>query len=159
MEKWYEFEPPDNSYKIEFPEKPIYRPETSIVDYGKLEIDVYLHESSKANPENYTYFVAKTVYPDTMIKMYSGDIDAFFNSSIQGSVNAVHGEIITQTEIELNGIPGRKVRIDYQKGEAVITMRIYLDGSIGYIVQTVTATNNDFNLAQNRFFESFEINY
>jgi hypothetical protein len=69
----------------------------------------------------------------------------------------VHGKLLSEKIIQINGFPGREARIDFRDGLAVITMRAYLVKNKMYILQTITETKKDFNKSIGKFMDSFKL--
>jgi len=148
-----------SDFKILFPQKPEEQTQTVNTALGKLNIDTYIYEvPDSKKDDNLMYMFAQTAYPDTAINSDKKDLlDKFFRGSIDGAVNNVHGKLLSETVIQLNGYPGRKVRIDFKDGLAVINMGFYLVKNKLYMSETITETKNDFNKSIDKFFNSFSL--
>lgn len=158
-DNWILFESVDYGFKVEFPKEPTPNPQTVNSEIGMLKMNIFMYDASKDKKDNnLVYMVNSTEYPDTLINSNkTEELDNFFRNSIDGAVNSVHGEILSERVITLNEFPGREARIDFQNGKAVITMRLYLVKNQLYIIQTITETKKDFNLSIKKFFDSFEL--
>jgi hypothetical protein len=154
---WYLLKSKDFGFEIEFPKEPKFTKQTSIFEYGKQDFNIFLVELGNDKDDNITYFACKTIYPDSLINTYKTNIDDFFNSSIQRSIESVHGKKILDKVISYKDSPGREVKIDFKNGEAVMTMRIYLINNSAYILETITRTEKDYNKSQTKFFDSFKL--
>lgn len=154
---WVLLEKPN--FKVFFPKKPEEQTQTVNTAVGKLKIDSYMYQvPDDKKDDNIMYMLAETTYPDTAINSDKKNlIDKFFRGSIDGAVNNVHGKLLTETIIQLNDYPGRKVRIDFKDGLAVITMCSYLVKNKLYITETMTETKNDFNKSIDKFLNSFSL--
>ncbi|TDW96723.1 hypothetical protein [Dinghuibacter silviterrae] len=146
-------------YSILFPQKPTPQDQTVDSKIGPLHIHMQIYDASNAVGDgNVAYSVAETQYPDTSISSDRTDkLDKFFEATVNGAVNNVKGKLLSVAPIQLNGYPGRFLRIDYQDGVAVITMRAFLVKSTLYMMQTIAYTKNDHNAASEAFMKSFRL--
>ncbi|HVW61578.1 MAG TPA: hypothetical protein VHC48_16110 [Puia sp.] len=154
---WYLFD--SNKYKMFFPKRPDDQVQTVQTAIGELKMNVHMYEAPEnETDDNFTYGIIETDYPDTVINSGKKDIlDKFFRNSIDGAVKNVNGKLLTESNIQLNGFPGREFRVDYKDGLAVITMRAYLVKNTMYMLQTITETKKDHNAAIGKFMNSFTL--
>ncbi|MCV9386186.1 hypothetical protein [Reichenbachiella ulvae] len=158
-DKWVLFESTEYGFKVDFPKEPTSNPQTVNSEIGLLKMNIFMYEASNnKKDDNLVYMVNSTEYPDTLINSNKTEIlYNFFRNSIDGAVNNVHGKLLSETVITIDEYPGREIRVDFQNGKAVITMRLYLVKNQMYMLQTITETNKDFNNSIKRFFDSFEL--
>lgn len=157
LDDWILFE--GIGFKMLFPERPAAQTETIKSAVGELKMHIYMYEvADTARDENLLYGLFQTDYPDSLISSYKKDnLESFFRNSIDGAAKNGRGKILSETIIELDGYPGREVRIDFQQGLAVIRMRFYLVKNRLFILQTITITKKDFNKSIDRFMNSFKL--
>ena len=157
QEDWISFE--GHGYKMLFPEKPKDETRTINTALGELKMNIFMYEvQDELKDDNYTYSITEIEYPDSVINSDKKDIlDKFMRNCVDGSVNSVHGKLLTETVIQLNGFPGREFRIDIKDGFAVVTMRAYLVHNTMYILQIITNAKKDFNKSLGRFMNSFTL--
>ena len=155
--EWYLLESKELGFEISLPKQPKFVRQTSILETGKQDFDIYFCDSTTNSDDNLNYFIARTEYSDTLMKLFQSNPDRFFETSIQNSTESVHGKIISQKVINYKNYPGREVKIDFKNGEAVITMKIYLVRNEAFILQTITHSTKDNNSSQTKFFESFRL--
>ncbi len=157
--KWNKYISEEYGYRIEFPESPTEEQRTLVSEIGDLEMAMVIFDASETkSDENLIYIVNCTEYPDSTIS--SSDptfLEEFYRGSIDGAVESVHGKKISETKFKLDGYSGRKVRIDFQDGYAVITMKLLLADNKLYMLQTITETSKDFNKSISKFMDSFEL--
>jgi hypothetical protein len=146
-------------YSIRFPQKPTDQDQTVNSALGPLQIHMHIYDASNAaNDSNLAYVVAETQYPDSSVSSDKKDkLDGFFSGMVNGAVSNVNGKLLSVEPIDMNGYPGRLLRIDYQSGLAVITMRAFLVKNTMYMTQTIAYTKNDRNGASDRFMKSFAL--
>ena len=154
---WIVFE--SNGYKMLFPKKPADQTQVVNTAIGKLKMGIHMYEvADNEKEDNLVYGLIETEYPDSVINSDKKDLlDNFFKNSIDGAANNVHGKLLSVTEIQLDGYPGRSFRIDLKDQHAVMTMRAYLVKNKMYILQTITEAPKDFNKSINRFMDSFTL--
>jgi hypothetical protein len=158
-EDWVSLE--DTGYKMLFPATPKKEEQTVNTAAGKLNVVNHTYEvPDGVKDENLEYALSETEYLDSnLVKAVKSQPDKFFQGSVNGAVKSVNGKLLSQTPIELDGYPGRKCRIDYNSGMAVITMQIYLVNNKVFILQTITETKKDFNKSMEKFMSSFTLKH
>ncbi|TLX77659.1 hypothetical protein E9993_03180 [Labilibacter sediminis] len=157
--KWFQFESSEFGFKIEFPKEPTSNPQVINSAIGELKMNMFMyHASSNGKDDNLVYLANYTEYPDSLVNSENTEtLPTFFRNSIDGAVTNVHGKLLSEKNIAIDEYPGREVRIDFQQGKAVITMRIFLVKNKMYMLQTITATNKDFNKSITQFMDSFKL--
>lgn len=99
-----------------------------------------------------------SLHPDSLINSDKKEILAdVFKNAVNGAVETAHGKLLNEMIIEFKGYPGREIRIDFQNGTAVITMRLYLIKNKMYMLETITVTDKDFNTSIKKFMNSFDL--
>lgn len=158
-EDWHPFVSKESGFKILFPQKPEYTPQTIESEIGELTLNLYSYDASSAeNDENIIYMVNYTAYPLEMVNSDNMEtLDAFFTGAIEGAAKNVDGKILSEKKIMMGNIEGREVQIDYSNGEAIITMRVYLTKNKVYMAQVITETAKANNKSLQKFMNSFVI--
>lgn len=153
---WYTF---DNDYlTLYFPEKPTTNSQLVESSVGKLNLKTAFFEPSDPNTNVYAYGLITSEYPDSIINSNKKEIlSTFFRNSIDGSVKSSNGRLLTESEISLNGYPGRQVKIDYGNGQAFINMRLYLVQNKSIILQVIEPTNSTDSTNKLKFFNSIKL--
>ena len=147
------------NFKIYFPQKPELRSQILNTQVGELNIDMYMYQvPDTADDSNFAYSLAVTEYPDSLINSNRSEkelIDNFFNNSIGGYTNNVHGKLKSELIIKYDSFPGREIKVEIKEGLAVIRTRMYLVQNKVYMLQVITDIKKDFNRSINRFLNSF----
>lgn len=158
-DSWIHFESEEFQFEIDFPQKPKAQPQEVETAAGTLKMNMFIYDASEAkSDQNLVYMVNYTAFPKEMLSVDTETgVEEFFRGSIDGAVRNVHGKLLSETIISLGDYPGREVRIDFKEGLAVITMRTYLVENQMYMLQTITATEQDFNTSIGKFMDSFKI--
>ncbi|MDP4247946.1 MAG: hypothetical protein Q8932_19070 [Bacteroidota bacterium] len=147
------------SFKILFPKKPTSDTKNIDSHVGKLVLNLNYYEVPEGvSDDNHLYMTNETSYPDSVINSDKKELlDAFFKNSIAGSVNNVHGKLLSEKVIGLGKYPGREGRIDFRDGMAVIKVRMYLVRNTLFLLQTITETGKQYNKSIDKFMDSFQL--
>lgn len=123
-----------------------------------MNIQMYDASSSNKKDENLVYMINVTDYPAEAIHSDKKDnLKTFFDGAVNGAVTNVGGKLISQKEVVFKGYPGREIKVDFQDGMAIITMRTILVKNRNYIIQTICETAKDGNKSMTKFFDSFKL--
>ena len=126
-------------------------------ELGDLKMDMFSC-SPKTGDDNIIYMIVHSVYPEGGISSENKDkIDEFFESAINGAVSKVSGKILSQEDLSLGGYPGKEVKIDFNNGMFIITLRMYLVKNEVYMLQVVSETKKSGNESSNKFMESLQL--
>lgn len=144
------------SYTIEFPETPEHITKVIDSEIGKLTLQMKMFE-----PKNDSYielYIANEIaYPPKLINIENTyELNSFFISSINGSVSAVNGELISIHDIEYLDIPGKEFKMYISEGEFIIKYRIFYKNDVLYNIGVMTNTKNDENNLIHSFLNSFK---
>lgn len=147
----------ERSYSIKFPVEP--KEEMRLVDseVGKLELDIQMLETKTGN-DNMVYIAMETRYPKgTLNTSNEYELNALYKKSIDASLNAVNGELISITDIVLSGKAGKEYKCYFSEGAALMVYRIlYIEEKL-YTFGVITLPSKDNNKAMKDFFKSFKL--
>lgn len=153
---WYTYQ--NQEISIEFPKEPELTTQTVPTAIGAIEMKIASYDGSKDGDANLAYVFISSVYPDSLINSSkTKKLAAFFRGGIDGAVKNVHGRLISEREVTLNGFPGREAKVDYGNGVAIIFLRMFLVHNRSYFVQTISATGKEDNESAARFRKSFQL--
>ncbi len=155
-EPWKEFISVDGKFRIlapgEMSEK-VNEIETEIGDFNYFS---YIYQDSEDDAENLVYKVSYVDYPEHTIHSDSIEfVEEFFHSTIETSIQSVHGNLRYADEIHLLNYPGRIWRVDYNKGQATIKTKAFMVGRRFYQIQVIGRRAKSLNRVQDLFFDSF----
>lgn len=147
----------ERSFTVKFPATPKEEVRTVDSEAGKLELDIQMLEPASAD-DNMVYIAMETRYPEgTVNTTNSYELNALYKKSIDASLTAVNGELISITDIDFNGKPGKEYKCYFSGGEALMVYRIlYFDQKL-YTIGVITLPSKDNNKAMKEFFKSFKI--
>lgn len=155
---WIKFE--NQNCKLLFPVTPVNDSTPVETAVGKLIMYTHTFEADENTTDsNLVYSLIETQYPE---KFFQNTKDAaflkgFFTGAIEGAVKNVNGKLLSEKDIKLGNVPGKEIKIDYANGVAVITVRLYLDNTRMYAMQTIALAGKENNLNAAKFHNSFEI--
>ena len=122
---------------------------------GMVKVNNYILETKG---DNVVFAVSYTDYPKEKEPHSESEINAMLDGAAAGSVSKMVGSTIKSTSrIEMDGIPGMDVVVDYMGGAAIIHMKYYLQHNRLFVVQVINSANEDNDAEMNRFFESFKV--
>lgn len=154
--EWYVFETHD--YSVEFPKMPDTSTQVVKSAIGDLKLNISMVDASKGGDDNLVYMTITSEYPDSLINSgKTAILPAFFRNSIDGAVKNVQGKLLSEKNIEIEGFPGREVRVDYQQGAAIIKMDFYLVHNEMIILQTITVPAKENNASESKFYHSLRL--
>jgi len=156
LKDWYLIE--SSEFSIEFPKKPEATNQNVHTEIGDLKTDMFVYETSKDGDVNFLYGLATSEYPDSLINSgKTAMLPTFFRNAVDAFVKNVQGKLLSEKPIEINGFPGKEVKIYFQDSAAIIKMRLYLVRNKAYVMQTITETSEDNNADVMRFHNSFKL--
>jgi hypothetical protein len=142
---------------IMFPEVPNEQIKTVDSEYGKLSLDIQILEP-KVKEDNMVYIAMETKYPSGVFD--PGDADAlnnFYKKAIDGSLNAVNGELISINDVFYNDRLGKEYRCYFSEGKILMVYRYFFIEHNLYSLGVITLPEKDKNKGMTKFFDSFGI--
>jgi hypothetical protein len=155
---WYVFN--TKGATIEFPKKPTTQVQNQKTAIGELNMEISIYDATKDTfaTTNFIYALVTTEYPDTAVNSNKKEnIAIFFRGAIDQAVKNVAGKILSEQAIELDGFPGRAVKVSFDNDMAVVNMRGYLVHNKLYMLQVIAETGKDQNPLLLRFLHSLKL--
>jgi hypothetical protein len=155
---WFQFK--SDGYNISFPVKPTADTKMIQSEVGELKMGINMYDASKSGnkDDNLVYMTMSTEYPDSVINSDMKEkLPTLFRNAVDGSVKRVGGKLLSETEIEIEGFPGREIKVDYRDGLAVIKAQYYLVKNKMFAIQVITLTGKFPNASQELFMKSFQL--
>jgi hypothetical protein len=153
---WKEYQSMEGKFKVLTPgdfDKAVDSVQTPI---GKMAYHILIYNNTQKNAENLFYMITFCDYPEGTIHSDSTELlKEFFDASIDQALKSVKGELAYQSDISLQGYPGKLWRINYLREQALIKTRAFMVKNRFYTIQTVTVKDMAINMASDRFFDSF----
>jgi hypothetical protein len=144
-----EFSSPDNSFTIMLPKNVKEEKQTVNTQVGPIECLFY---NAKAKYLDFT--IACSEYPDSFVA--NKDPKILLDGSRDGAIRNIQGTLLTETFIDINGHPGRDLRIEGPQ-KAIIESRIYLVGKRLYQIMAISQPGHSFDKKIDEVFKSFKI--
>lgn len=155
---WIELKPENGNCSIQMPSQPTAQEKIVNSEIGELKTKMFFLQPANGSDENKLYGLSFADYPEGTIHSDSTNLlKDFFDNSRDQAIENVHGKLLSETIIKINGYPGRESRIDFKNGLAIIKHRTYLVKNRIYILQVITLTENSYNVSINRFLDSFKL--
>lgn len=150
---------PGKGWSIYFPGKPEESQQNVSTAIGDQAMHIYMYTApSPANEDNFVYGVIQSIFPDSLVNSAKTEmIEPLMRNSIDGAVKNVKGELLSESVIDLDGFPGRAVKVSFQQGAGFINLRIYLVRNTLYILQAICDKSKDNNASTKRFLDSFQL--
>jgi len=130
-EIWKEFSPPAGRFKLLGPGEPIETSQTIESRSGKIQQHTFTFMLGFA-----TYFVSYSDFPITLTE--PSDVKRFLDHMHEGEVASSQGKLLSITEIELDGYPGRVFVVETPN--SMFRMKYFLVGQRFYQIATSTPT-------------------
>jgi hypothetical protein len=148
-----------DGFQAEFPVEPVSQPQVVNSEIGELKVNLFMYDASQGGTDsNLVYLIGSTEFPDSIVNSnMTESVPNFFRGSIDGAVKNVNGKILSETVIEINGYPGREIKVDFMEGQAVIIMRFYLVRNKLLMIEVMTEISKVPNKSSDRFFNSFKL--
>ena len=153
----FNFENYIQSYSISFPTQPVLQTRTLDSELGKLVLVINILETTN-DPHNLLYMACEVEHPPNAINSSSNyELNNFFISSINGSVNAANGQLISIKDIEYIGSPGKEYKMYAAEGQFIAKYRLFYINDVLYSFGVMTQSINDDNSTMESFLNSFKI--
>lgn len=144
-----EFKSPDNSFMVMLPKDVKEEKQAVNTQLGPIE---YVSYSAKAKHQEFT--IAYSDYPDSFVT--ATDPKVLLDGSRDGAVRNIQGTLLSETIIDMNGRPGRELRIEGPQ-KIILKSRIYLVGKRLYQIMAVSQPDHSFDKKIDEVFSSFKI--
>ena len=161
---WELYPNPKYGYEVLLPKKPIESTRDGKSEFGELKI--YIASSPAAYEgelgDNGLYMVSQILYPKDSVDFEKVEVmDSFFENIINGTVQKIKGRLVSKKVIDLDGFPGREVKISFKNegigGDNIIRLRLLLVENALYLIQTITVAEKDDNEGIGKFMDSFKL--
>lgn len=153
LQNWKKFVSPDGAFAIMFPQKPVESQSSMDSPAGTLVIHSYKHVGTAS------YFLSDTDYP-APIDGTDKRTEALDHAR-DGGLRAVNGRLLSQSDISINGHPGRLIVVDSPNGGpdgSLIKNKVYLVGNRLYSMQVAIPKGSQVtDTAAEKFVDSFKL--
>jgi hypothetical protein len=156
---WTSYTSKTSGFTVMLPTTPTEETQMVPTEFGEQEMIVTGCDASVIpDSPNMAYIVTYAEYPADKFEANNKEAtDQYLRGTIDGMVRNTEGKLLSETTIDMDGIPGREVRISLAEGMGVLTSRVYLNRNKSYTLAVVTEAANDQNTSIGRFFNSFQL--
>ncbi len=145
-------------FRVDFPGTVNMQSQPIKTDIGEVIMDMYmLDNSADMSSDNLIYMVAYTAYPNDTDYSDEALQQSMLDSSINGAVTNVNGNLKSSNKIQFNGFNARDAFITIQSGMYTVHLRNILVENRLYLIQTISETTKSGNALEKKFFNSFEL--
>ncbi len=146
---WVQFSSVEGGFSALFPGQPVEERKTEVTEYGDLDFTQFLYVD-----EDGTEYLVMYADASGLTSVFTTDemLDALAPRLVRGA----SGELIRELVIDIDGYPGRDVKVRVADG-SILRMQGYLVGNRNYQVAVVTSSEDQFSASVNRFLNSFAI--
>lgn len=158
VNSWKELRSYEGRFRIVMPGEVEEKSYTLATDVGDLTYRTFYCQLPLKGSDNLMYMLSYVDYPEGAIHSDSiALIPEFFEATMDAAAQSVKGDLVYSGTDNYKGYPGRRWRIDYLRGSAVIKTRAVIVEHRYYAIQTITKKDKNLNLSTDKFFESFTI--
>lgn len=151
--QWQALRDPKSRFAAQFPSKPKYSTQELDTAAGKLTMHQWIVEVDAGKR------AFLLIYADFPGPAAGADPKTVLDAARDGGVNNIHGELVQETSIKIDGHPGREFTVRGKAGDTtvVLRVRIYLVGSRLYQLQAVAEEGLMNKKEADKFFASFKL--
>ena len=154
---WVETVSYDGNFKVKAPGEMIHKQISKNTPVGELTYHSMFYEDEQ-DADNVLYMISWVDYPEGSLHSDSLDlVQSFLDATVETAVLNVDGELMYQSDVQIESFPGRYWRIDYNKGTAVIKTKAFIAGRRYYSLQVASKHTKNINRAVDQFFDSFHL--
>ena len=147
---WQEFRSEDDRFLALFPREPTKRVETANTPQGPLRNHIYSVSEGQS-----TFSIAVARFRTDHVKAVGQT--AVLDGARDGAVLNTLGKLLSELLIELDGYPGREIKISVAGGKVTIQGRMFLVRNRLYQVLVGTPVDDSYEPAVSRFLDSFRL--
>ena len=144
---WKEYVHSENLMAFSMPAAPVYKSQSVKTRAGNIVIHSYIMENTSG-----VLMVVVNVYPSASLK---DDPQKLLDRGRDGAVASIHGEVVSQKAISIDGNPGLEFVYNSPKWHGIY--RMYLVGTRLYQLGTLVATGATDFPDTGKFLDSFRL--
>ena len=147
VKKWVEFTPAGENFSVAMPDLPTRTKKMVDTKWGQMPLYLYSALAGK----NHRFGVIRNTYPS---EVDLTDLEKIFQQ-MEESVLTTDFQLVSKTNIILQGIPGRELVCENEK--YVVTLRLYLRDRDAYQVMSLMPRSSVCDKHIHEFMDSFKI--
>lgn len=157
QEDWMPYRSPEGQFRIATQgifKKSVTHAKTGI---GSIDINTFVFPK-EPKAEETIYTITYYDFPEGSIHSdSSGAVKAFFDETISAAVENMGGQLLYQSNINIDGFYGRQWRINYDDGTKSIRTQAFLVDNRYYILNVSNDNKKSVTADVNHFFNSFRL--
>ncbi len=155
--KWRSYSSYNGNFSVLSPGDMIEKVDTVLTAMGELAYHTFFFHNKAQNADNVLYMLSYCDYPEGALHHDSIELlQDFFDVTMDAAAKSVKGELLYSNDIEIHGFPGKRWRIDYLDGDAIIKTKAFVSGHRYYALQTITKKERSLNFSADKFLDSFQ---
>ncbi|MDD5291787.1 MAG: hypothetical protein PHY46_01200 [Candidatus Omnitrophica bacterium] len=149
---WKQYASVEGGFSVQLPGEPEGQKIILDTQVGRTYLNMY---TLNRKDDNFIYAVGYVDYPDELFNLKS--VDQILNDGRDGAARNVQGVLTKESNISIEGYPGREFTIEVGNGEAVVKGKLFLVGQRVYqlMVTTDKKWSDSYNIK--RFLDSFQL--
>jgi len=147
---WIEYKADDGSFIVSFPVTPTKSIKTANTVLGPIDVTIYAAEEN-----HLAYLVATGEYPADLVKQ--ADHAGMLNDARDGAVANVQGNLMSEEIFNLNGNPGRELKIAVLGGKGIVRCKVVLVANRLYQVIVAGPSDKAYAPEVRQFLDSFSL--
>ena len=156
-QEWITYDSEEFNFSVNLPSEPQTMSQEVPTEVGDLTMNMFMVDASAdVTSKNMVYMVIHTDYPKNEDRPEESKVQNMLDGSVNGAVSNVNGKLIYAKNVELNGFPGREVKIEVTG--AFMYMNMYVKDSSLYAAQVVCMADKDENEDIGKFLGSLKLN-
>ena len=144
-----EYKSPDHSFAVMLPKEVGEQEQTVNTQLGPIKMCIY---SAKSKHQEFT--VVYSDYPDSYVNTTGPAV--ILDGARDGAVRNIQGQLLSETLIELQGNPGRELKIEGPR-KLIIRSRMYLVKNRLFQIMAISKPDHSFDKKIKDVFDSFRI--
>ncbi len=155
--KWRSFSSYNGNFSVLSPGEMTEKVDTVLTAMGELAYHIFFFQNKAQNADNVLYMLSYCDYPEGALHHDSTELlQDFFDVTLDAAAKSVKGELLYSNDIKIHGFPGKRWRIDYLNGEAIIKTKAFVRENRYYALQTITKKDRSLNFSADKFLDSFQ---
>jgi hypothetical protein len=127
-------------------------------DIGQLAQHTYFIQDSLSESGNYLYTLSYYDYPEGSFHSDSSELkELLLDMTVEGSIEALNGELLYAGELEIWGFPAKIWRISFQDGKASVKNQMILVGDRVITMQVFTTQKHAKNDQIDQYLKSIKV--
>lgn len=147
--EWKEYAISKGAFAISMPTAPVIENHVIETETGQIDTHIVLAKTGSS----VAYAVVYCEYPQDAL--FCRAPEKYLNTASDQMVRKMNGTLISETDIRLDGFPGREIRMRVPNG--ILHLKLYAVGKHSYQIYAVALDNNGSYADARKFLASFRL--